>query len=314
MLSSHTQHRATVAVIGLGSIGGVVAACLRDADRHDVIACVRRPIDRLTLERPEGTVTVALDVLTDPVDPRTVERGPVDWVLLCTKAQDTDAAGPWLRALCGPATRIAVLQNGIDHAARVAPYAPGCAVVPSGVYYNGERTGPESVRLRHVSADDLIVPDDPDGRAFARLLDGTSLRPGLSDDFVTLMWRKLLVNAVCNPLTALTRQRQAVLRRDDMRALSLGVLEEAAAVGRAAGARLADDEAQRIMAQILTFPEEAGTSMYFDCLAGRPLEVEALTGAIVAAGDRHGIGTPLNRTLLTLLRAVSDAATGGTPA
>lgn len=303
-----------MAVVGLGSIGGVAAACLRDADRHDVIACVRRPLDRLTLERPEGEVTVDLDMLTDPAAPDAVAREPVDWVLLCTKAQDSAAAGPWLRRLCGPKTRIAVLQNGIDHAARVAPFAPGCAVVPSVVYYNGERTGPERVRLRHVSPEDLVVPDDPDGRAFAALLEGTSLSVGLSDDFVSLMWRKLLINAVCNALTALTRQRQAVLRRDDMRELGLGVLEEAAAVGRAAGARLADDEAQRIMAQILTFPEEAGTSMYFDTLAGRPLEVEALTGAIVAAGERHGIATPLNRTLLTLLRAVSAAAAGGAPA
>ena len=55
-------------------------------------------------------------------------------------------------------------------------------------------------------------------------------------------------------------------------------------------------------------PPEVGTSMYFDRLAGRPLEVEALTGAIVAAGQRLGIPTPLNGALLTLLRAVNDAA------
>jgi 2-dehydropantoate 2-reductase len=47
--------------------------------------------------------------------------------------------------------------------------------------------------------------------------------------------------------------------------------------------------------------------MYFDRLAGRRLEVEALTGAIVAAGERHGIATPLNRALLTLLRVIDDA-------
>jgi 2-dehydropantoate 2-reductase len=48
--------------------------------------------------------------------------------------------------------------------------------------------------------------------------------------------------------------------------------------------------------------------MYFDRLAGRPLEIEALSGAIVAAGERHGIATPLNRALLVMVRAVSDAA------
>jgi 2-dehydropantoate 2-reductase len=80
------------------------------------------------------------------------------------------------------------------------------------------------------------------------------------------------------------------------------------AVARAEGANLADDEPARAMATLFTFSGELGTSMYFDRLAGRRLEVEALTGAIVAAGARHGIATPLNTTLLTLLRAIDDAA------
>lgn len=66
--------------------------------------------------------------------------------------------------------------------------------------------------------------------------------------------------------------------------------------------RLADDEPQRALATLFTFSGGLGTSMYFDRFAGRPLEVEALTGAIVAAGEHHGIATPLNRAL----RAISD--------
>ena len=61
------------------------------------------------------------------------------------------------------------------------------------------------------------------------------------------------------------------------------------------------------MARLMTFPPDAGTSMYFDRLAGRPLEIEAITGAIVAAAERHNIPTPLNRALLTLLRAVNES-------
>src|SRR5205085_412886 len=83
-----------------------------------------------------------------------------------------------------------------------------------------------------------------------------------------------------NPITALTLLRQAVFRRTDVKALCLAILEEAAAVGRADGARLAADEADKILATLLTYPADAGTSMYFDRIAGRPLEAEALTGAI----------------------------------
>ncbi len=297
------KERLTVAVVGLGSIGGVAAGCIAAAGRHDVIACMRRPIDRLILDRPGGTVDVELTALTEPTHAK-----PADWVLLCTKTHQTEAAAPWLANLCTPSTRVAVLQNGIGHVARVAPLANGATVVPVIVYYNGERLAPDRVRLRQGSDQDLAVADDAAGRAFARLLDGTPRRGLVSGGFATLFWRKLLINAVANPITTLTLQRQAVLRRPDVQELCCAILAEAAAVARAEGAKLAADEPARAMATLFTFSGELGTSMYFDRLAGRHLEVEALTGAIVAAGARHGIATPLNTALLTLLRAIDDTA------
>ncbi|HUD88546.1 MAG TPA: 2-dehydropantoate 2-reductase [Xanthobacteraceae bacterium] len=303
MSASDAQRRLTVAVVGLGSIGGAAAGCLAAAGRHDVIACMRQPIERLTLDGPSGTVTVPLAVVTDPTQAK-----PADWVLLCTKTHQTAAVAPWLKHLCTPSTRVAVLQNGVDHVARVAPLVQGATVVPVIVYYNGERLAPDRVRLRQGANSDFVVADDDAGHAFADLFAGTPLRVQLGDDFVTLAWRKLLVNAVASPVTALTLQRQAVLRRPDVQALCFALLDEAVPVGRAEGAKLADDEAARTLATLFTFSGELGTSMYFDRLAGRPLEVEALTGAIVAAAARHGIPTPLNGALLTLLRAINDAA------
>jgi 2-dehydropantoate 2-reductase len=301
--SSASAARKTIAVIGLGSIGGVAAGCLRDADNHDVVICARQPVAKLTLERPDKTITTALRTLTDPE-----QATRVDWVLVCTKTQQTASTAPWLARLCDSSTRVAVLQNGIGHVERLAPFVGNATVVPTIVYYNGERLAQDRVRIRPVGAQDLAVADDADGRDFVQLMQDTSLRIEPSDDFATLSWRKLLINAVANPVTALTSQRQAVFRREDIKALCVDILEEASAVGRAAGAKLDADEPAQIMARLLTYPPEAGTSMYFDRMAGRALEVEALTGAIVAAGQRHGIATPLNGALAALLRAISDAA------
>jgi len=297
------EPRLTVAVVGLGSIGGVVAGCLAAAGRHDIVACARRRFDRLTLDLPQGTIEVPLRVLADP---QQVAK-PVDWVMLCTKTHQTEAAARWLQRLCARSTRVAVLQNGIGHVERVAPFVGGAAVLPAMVYLNGERLEPDRVRLRQGSDQDIAVADDGLGRAFAALFDGTPLRIALSGDFAALAWRKLLINAVANPITTLTLQRQAVLRRPDVQELCREILDEAVAVARAEGVALADDEPARAMATLFTFSGELGTSMYFDRLAERPLEVEALTGAIVAAAERHGIATPLNRALLTLLRAINDA-------
>jgi 2-dehydropantoate 2-reductase len=295
--------RATVGIIGLGSIGGVIAGLLCALDRHDIVACVRHPLERLTVEQSDGAIEVPIKALTDPT-----EAEPRDWVLLCTKAHDTLSSAPWLQRLCGPRTRVAVLQNGIGHAERLAPLVGAATIVPTIVYYNGERLAPDRVRFRRAGEYEFAVSEDPDGRAFAELLEGTSMRVLRSPDFNTLVWRKLLINAVANPITALTLRRQAVFRREDVKTLCLAILDEAAAVGRADGARLGTDEAEKILATLLTYPADAGTSMYFDRLGGRPLEVEALTGAIVAAGERHRLPTPLNRMLLTLLRATSDPA------
>src|ERR1700751_1403099 len=130
---SHTGNpgQARLAVIGLGSIGGVAAGLIASVGRHDLVACVRRPLERLIVDRSEGTVETPIRALTDPA-----QAEPMDWVLLCTKAQDTSASASWLKLLCGPDTRVAVLQNGIDHADRLAPFVGRATIVPTIVYYN----------------------------------------------------------------------------------------------------------------------------------------------------------------------------------
>jgi 2-dehydropantoate 2-reductase len=301
MTGERQSKRTTIAVIGLGSIGGVIAGLLAALGRYDIVACVRRPIEHLAVERADGTIDVAIRALTDPA-----QAQPVDWVLLCTKTQDTESSAPWLKQLCGQHTRIAVLQNGIGHAERLAPFVGQAIAIPTIVYYNSERIAPGRVRYRRAGEYDFAVSDDAGGQAFAALLDGTSMSVLCSGDFKTLAWRKLLLNAAANPISALTLQRNAVFRRDDVKTLCLALLEEAAAVGRADGAQLAADEPEQSMARLLAIPPDAGSSMYFDRLAGRPLEIEALTGAVVAVGEKRGVPTPFNRMLLALARAASD--------
>ncbi|MFK4766563.1 2-dehydropantoate 2-reductase [Rhizobium sp. ZW T2_16] len=291
-----------IAVVGLGGIGGVAAACLSLSTDNDVTVCARRRIDTLTFDHHEESKRIPLKTLTEPS-----RAEPVDWVILCTKAQDVASAASWLERLCTPKTTVAVLQNGIAHEERVAPHAKGATVLPAIVYYNGERFAPDHVRLRHIRGHDLLVPAGAQAEAFAALFEGTPIDVGISAEFITYQWRKLLVNVIANPITALTRQRLGVFQREDIQQLSLGILDEAVAVGRAEGAQLAGNEAEMILETFLAYPPEAGTSMYFDCLAGRPLEIEALNGAVVAAGLRHGLATPLNTAMLTLLKTVSDA-------
>src|SRR5689334_16377246 len=108
-----------IALIGPGAVGGSVAAWLAQRSEVELVLCLRTPFDRLVVETPDGPIEARAGLLTDPRQAETV-----DWVLIATKAYDAASAGPWLERLVGPKTRAAVLQNGVEHVDRFAPYVP----------------------------------------------------------------------------------------------------------------------------------------------------------------------------------------------
>src|SRR5687768_12595381 len=128
---------ARIAVIGPGAIGGTIAAWLARDAAHEVVLCVRSPIDELRVETPDGPIEARPTVLTSPRDAR-----PVDWVIAATKTYDCAAAALWLPGLLGEDANVAVLQNGIEHRSRFAGTVPDERIVPAIVDIPAERTGP----------------------------------------------------------------------------------------------------------------------------------------------------------------------------
>jgi 2-dehydropantoate 2-reductase len=83
---------------------------------------------------------------------------------------------------------------------------------------------------------------------------------------------------------------------------------EAIAVGRAAGLPLVAEEAEALVEEACVAAPDMGTSMLYDRLAGRPLEVEELTGAVVRKGNALGVPVPLNVAVSALLGAIDEAS------
>jgi 2-dehydropantoate 2-reductase len=292
-----------VAVVGGGAIGGYLSALAHDAG-HDVTLCVRTPLDRLVVERDGEVRPVPVAIVTQPGG-----MPPVDWLLLAVKAQDTAGTLGWLSALAGPRTVVVVAQNGIGHRERVEPLAPRSSILPVLIQFTIEPLGPG--HIRHSVGNRIVAPADPLGKRFAALMEPSGVEFAFEDDFLTAAWRKLLGNVLANPVTALTLRRSEVFHDEDVQRMGRILLAEAIAVGRAEGARFADDELDRTMELFRHVPPQNGTSMLFDRLAGRPLEHEQITGAVVAAAGRHGIPTPANDVILTLLRAVDGGIRAG---
>ena len=93
---------AKIAVVGPGAIGCTVGAWLSQRGGHEVSLCARRPLERLEVDTPEGKLFAEPRIFTAPE-----QAEPVDWVLVATKAYDSDAAARWFGSLLASHTRIA---------------------------------------------------------------------------------------------------------------------------------------------------------------------------------------------------------------
>ena len=283
-------------MIGPGAIGATVAAWLAQSPELALTLCARTPVDRLEIETPGGVITAEPEVLTDPA-----EAVPADWVLVCTKAYDVGRAAAWLARLVGPETRVAVLQNGVEHVARFAPFVPVERIVPAVVDISAERSAPGRVLQRMNGT--ILVPAGADGDAFATLFAHTPIDARTTEHFTTALFRKLTVNCA-GGVCGIVNKPNGVARDPGIAAYMLALAEECVAVGRAEGAKLDDDLAASVVRGYQTTAPDSINSLHADRMAGRPMEIDARHGIIVRLGEKHDIATPMNRLAVALLTAV----------
>jgi 2-dehydropantoate 2-reductase len=289
----------SIAIVGPGAIGGTLAAWLAQDPRFSISLCARSPLTDLVVETPQGTLKATPMVFTDPV-----QAGPVDWVMIATKTYSADSTGPWLERLCGPQTRVAIIQNGVEHVRLFNHLVPAERLVPVMINLPAARTAPGRIVQ---SRDGIIaVPAGRNGEDFAALFGNTAIEAKADADFLSQAWVKLCGNCAAI-VPALTLRATGPVWSAEMEAIVRGLAEECAAVGRAEGAVIPDSVIENTVANMRSMQEGAvGGSIHADRLAGNPMEIDARNGVIVRLGEKHGIATPTNRMLVTLLGAAGS--------
>jgi 2-dehydropantoate 2-reductase len=284
-----------VAVIGPGAIGGTVAAWLSQSADVQLTVCARTRVDKLVVDTPSGVIATKLHCVTEAR-----EASPVDWILVATKTYDAAATAAWFTVLSTPSTRIAVLQNGVEHVERFTPWWPVERILPAVVECPAERIVPGRILQRRDAW--IAVPESAAATEFKSLFPSQFVDIRLTDDFTSTAWRKLCLNAA-GAVSALVMKPAGIVHRDDMAELMRGLILECIAVGRAEGARLDDALANEIIAGMRAGSPDSINSLLADRLAGRRMEIDARNGVIVRRGAAHGIETPLNRLVASLLSA-----------
>ena len=281
-------------VVGIGGIGGWLLARLTQ-NGADVSGWTRgETYERLAAGAPlklvshegdwSGPVRVTADTPTEPYE----------LTFLCTKSMDTDMIGRQL-----PIGGVVVsVQNGIDNAETLR--ALGHNAVATVVYSACERVGPTTIAHR---SNGMLITDD---RAVATYLIDHGIAAKVTDDLRTALWRKLLANVVVNSFCALLRQPMGGLIDNPALVGPIrAVVAEVCAVARSEGAELPEDEADGWPQNLARADPATRPSTLQDVEAGRPLEVDALSGAVLRRADAAGIETPTLITIDALLRAQS---------
>ena len=289
----------SILLIGPGAIGATLAAWLAQDDRNHVSVAVRTPIDSLEVTTPQGIIRAKPLVLTDPAQAR-----HVDWILVATKTYDSEAATEWFAGATGKHTRLAVIQNGVEHVARFEKHFDRERIVPVMIDLPAERTAPG--RTVQKGPAKMVVPAGKNGADFVKLFAATNFDMQQTDDFTTAVWKKLCLNCA-GAVLAVVAKPAAIAHHDGVAEIMRTLVRECVAVGRAEGATLEDSIPDEIVDRTRRGPRDSGNSMYADRIAGKPMEYDARNGVIARLGRKHGIEAPMNALMATLLEAVQQA-------
>lgn len=300
-----------VAIVGSGAMGSLFAARLAPLVPVTMIAHWAPQLAALqqyglTIEEPDGRrrrlPAGALRVTSDVTG-----VAASDLALVLVKSYQTERAAGEATAVLAPDGLALTLQNGLGNLEKLAAAAGSERALAGTTSEGATLLAPGLVRHagRGLTYLCLCAPDQRSRvAALATLLEEAGFSTRLEDDVMSLLWAKVAVNTGINPLTALLETPNGFLaRHEPARALMIAAAEEAEAVAAALGLRLSLPPAGERVLQVAQATAANTSSMLQDRRNGRPTELEAITGAVVASAAELGVPAPVNNALLALARA-----------
>jgi 2-dehydropantoate 2-reductase len=305
-----------ICILGAGALGCSIGGALADAGSQ--VWLINRAKDHVDAINAHG-----LRVREGDVE-RTVQTraaldcrgiGPVDLVIVLVKSFDTATAIASAAPVVGDRTVVMSLQNGLGHEQVLADAVGAARVMAGKTYVGGVTLGPGHVLAGTLGKQTIIGEIDGSistrAQAIADEFRGAGLPTTLSDNIVGTMWDKLLVNVSTGALAAITGLTYGPLYEvPEVEAVALAAVAEAMAVARAKGVRLSIGEPRQAWTMASAgLSREFKTSMLQSLDGGSITEIDYINGAVVREGERLGIPTPVNRTLVACIKGIEKGLT-----
>ncbi|MFT3816378.1 MAG: 2-dehydropantoate 2-reductase [Rubrivivax sp.] len=313
-----------VCIVGAGAVGGFIGCRLALGGRARVSALARGATLR-ALQTRGWRLRIDGQELQAPLQAaaQAAELGVQDLVVIAVKGQSLPALAPTLKPLIGARTLLLPAMNGVPWwfvqglpgvgDAPLASVDPGGGIAASlpfgqviGCVVHASTSVAEPGLVQHQRGQGLIVGEPRGGRSarvqgVADLLAAAGFEVTHSENVRYDIWYKLWGNLTMNPVSAITGATiDRILADPELRAFCSAAMREAAAIGSRIGCTIEQTPEDRhlVTARLGAFR----TSMLQDVDAGRPIELDAIVGAVHELGQRCGVPTPHVSALLGMTR------------
>lgn len=303
-----------ITVLGAGALGCALGGTLAEAG-HEVVLINRnaaqvQAIERqgLVMRRAQGETRVKVRASQSAAG-----LAPVDLVIVLVKSFHTREAMASAMPLVGPQTMVLSLQNGLGHEDILADIVGRQHVLAGKTYVGGVMLAPGQIVAGTEGKETLIGELDGQvstrAREIAQAFNQAGLLTTVSDNILGVMWDKLLINVATGAVSSITGLPYGPLYRiPEIEATAVAAVKEAMDVAAAAGVHLSYQEPRAAWLKASAgLPDDFKTSMLQSLEKGSVTEIDFINGAVVRWGQRLGVPTPVNSTLVACIKGIEAA-------
>lgn len=289
-----------IIVLGAGAVGSIYGALL--SEKNDVALIGNKAhVDAVNSKELSicGDINRTFYLKADTEICEILEN---TLIILTTKAYDSAKAIKQIKKLLRKDTVILVLQNGLGNEEVVKRVAGDKAKILRGVTAMAAEFF-ESGRVRFWSGETIIEQNEV-AEEIGEIFEKCMLKTRLSNDINMEAWNKLVVNCVVNPLSALFHVRNCEIVSDSLKTVRHRIVRECVKVGKAEEITFPKDLKEKVDEKISSYTNFS--SMYQDVMKGKKTEIDFLNGKVVELGRKHNIPTPVNETLVCLIKFMGE--------
>lgn len=297
-----------IAIIGAGAMGSLYGGYLSKSGEEVYLVDIwQEHIDKIN---KNGLIIKEEDreLITYPkATTNASEIGIIDLVIVFVKSTLTREVVENNRDLLGHNTLVMSLQNGYGNIEQIERYVKRDNIIAGTTSHGAIMIGPG--KISHAGRGDTCIGwvgcnKSNSIDAISKLLHKSGFNTIISNNVMELVWKKLIVNAGINALTAILEVKNGeLLNEEDTRTVMTMAIEEAVDVAEAAGIKLNKAETVEKVMKVAIDTANNKSSMLQDILNKRKTEIDTINGAIVQEGKRYWIKTPVNQVLYNLIKA-----------